>query len=76
MICPYCHNENKYDNVTCDFCMRELPMNEERKKEIDRQNKIKKKNQYQKATDKIIGMVIGIIVIVAVVLIGIFVIRK
>ena len=34
MRCPKCHNENKYDALTCDFCMAPLPMSEERMKEI------------------------------------------
>jgi hypothetical protein len=45
MICPRCHNENKYDNLTCDFCMATLPMSEKRKAEIDK--KIRKaKREY------------------------------
>ena len=34
MICPRCHNENRYDALTCDFCMGKLPMTKERQAEI------------------------------------------
>ena len=43
MICPRCHNENKYDNLTCDFCMAELPMSEKRKQEIEKKHKLEAK---------------------------------
>lgn len=43
MICPKCHNENKYDALTCDFCMARLPMTKEREEEIKRKQKIEKK---------------------------------
>ena len=29
MICPKCHNDNRYDALTCDFCMAKLPMTKE-----------------------------------------------
>ena len=34
MLCPRCHNVNPDTNLTCDFCMEELPMTEERKELI------------------------------------------
>ena len=40
MICPKCHNENKYDALTCDFCMAKLPMTKAREEEIKRKQKI------------------------------------
>ena len=36
-------NENKYDNLTCDFCMAELPMSEKRKQEIEKKHKLEEK---------------------------------
>ena len=42
MICPKCHNENKYDALTCDFCMARLPMTKAREEEIKRKQKIEK----------------------------------
>ena len=45
MRCPKCHNENKIDALTCDFCMTELPMTEERKKQI---SELRKKERQSK----------------------------
>ena len=40
MICPKCHNDNRYDALTCDFCMAKLPMTKERQLEINKQKKL------------------------------------
>ena len=48
MICPRCHNENKYDNLTCDFCMAPLPMSEKRKAEIEKRKAEEKKAEMKK----------------------------
>ena len=40
MICPNCHNENRYDALTCDFCMAKLPMTTKRQKEIKQRQKL------------------------------------
>ena len=53
MSCPRCHNENKYDNLTCDFCMAELPMSEKRKQEIEKKHKLEAKaTEVQAIIDK------------------------
>ena len=69
MLCPRCHNVNPDTNLTCDFCMEELPMTEERKKLINKKEKFEKQQKLKKSKDKIIGMVTALITIVAIVII-------
>lgn len=64
MKCPYCHNENKYDNLSCDFCLQVLPMTETRKQEIKIKKAAEKKAKYQKSVTKIIGMVAAVLFII------------
>lgn len=75
MKCPYCHNENKYDNLSCDFCLQALPMTEARKQEIKIKKAAERKAKYQKSVTKIIGMVLAVICVIAAILI-IQVLRK
>ena len=70
MLCPYCHAENKYDALTCEYCMKELPMSEERKAEIKKQKKIERKNKYHNSMVKLIGTVLGVIVIILIIIIA------
>lgn len=70
MICPKCHNENKYDDLTCDFCMAPLPMSKAREVEIN-----KKKNKMSKSMTKLVGLLMGIFILVAIVVIA-FIVRK
>ncbi len=72
MICPRCHNENKYDNLTCDFCMAPLPMNEKRKTEIKKRHEEERKAKMKKSMDKLIGLLFGVLVIVVIVIWGLF----
>lgn len=75
MICPKCHNENKYDALTCDFCMTPLPMSKEREAEIAKKKKIEKKNKMRKSITKLVGLSMGILVLIIIVVIA-FLIRK
>jgi uncharacterized membrane protein YvbJ len=72
MICPRCHNENKYDNLTCDFCMATLPMSEKRKAEIERRHEEERKANMKKSMDKLVGLLAGVLVILAIVIWGLF----
>ena len=69
MLYPRCHNENKNDALTCDFCMAKLPMSEARKKEIEEKNKIAKKAKLSNSITKLIGLLMGLIVLVGVVVV-------
>lgn len=69
MRCPKCHNENKYDALTCDFCMATLPMTEERMKEIKEKKKIEKKTKMHNTMVKLAGLLIGVGVIVGIIVI-------
>lgn len=69
MRCPKCHNENKYDALTCDFCMATLPMTEERMKEIKEKKKIEKKTKMHNTMIKLAGLLIGVGVIVGIIVI-------
>lgn len=75
MICPKCHNENKYDALTCDFCMAPLPMSKAREVEINKKKKIEKKNKMNKSMTKLVGLLRGIFILVAIVVIA-FIVRK
>lgn len=70
MMCPYCHNENPIDALTCEFCMHELPMTEERKKLIKSYNKSNKKNKFKGSMAKLIGLICGLIAIILVVVVA------
>lgn len=69
MLCPRCHNVNPDTNLTCDFCMAELPMTEERKKLIGKKQKLERQEKLKNSKDKIIGMVCAIIAIAAVIVV-------
>ncbi len=75
MICPKCHNENRYDALTCDFCMAPLPMTKERKLEIAKKKKIEKKAKLNKSLTKLLGLLIGLFIIVGIVVV-VYLIRK
>lgn len=68
MLCPKCHNVNPDTNLTCDFCMAELPMTKEREKLIKNKQKREQKDKLQKSKDKIIGMVAALAVIIIIII--------
>lgn len=68
MLCPHCHNVNPDTNVTCDFCMAELPMTKEREQLIKNKKKLEAKEKFQKSKDKIIGMVAALFVIIVIII--------
>lgn len=68
MLCPKCHNVNPDTNLTCDFCMAELPMTKEREKLIKNKQKKEQKDKLQKSKDKIIGMVAALAVIIIIII--------
>ena len=72
MLCPRCHNVNPDTNLTCDFCMAPLPMTEKRKAEIEKRKAEEKKAAMKKSMDKLIGLLAGVIIILAIVIWGIF----
>ena len=65
MKCPRCHNENKYDSLTCDFCMAELPMTKEREEEIKTKKALERKAKFRKSMTVLIGMGAAVTIIVA-----------
>ena len=69
MLCPRCHNVNPDTNLTCDFCMADLPMTPEREKLIKDKAKFERKNKLRNSKDKIFGMVTALLVIIAVIVI-------
>ena len=69
MLCPRCHNVNPDTKLTCDFCMEELPMPEERQKLISKKEKFERKQKLKNSKDKIFGMVAALIAIILVVVI-------
>ncbi len=75
MICPKCHNENKYDALTCDFCMSKLPMSEARKKEIEQKKKVEKKAKFNNSMTKLIGLLMGLFLLIGIVVV-MYLIRK
>ncbi len=75
MRCPKCHNENRYDALTCDFCMAELPMSEERAREIKETKKKEHKAKMHNSMVKLIGLIIGLLVIVGII-VCVYLIRK
>ena len=68
MLCPKCHNVNPDTNLTCDFCMAELPMTKEREKLIQNKEKRERADKLRNSKDKIIGMVAAILAIVAIII--------
>ena len=69
MRCPRCHNENKYDALTCDFCMADLPMTKEREQLIKQKAKLERQAKLRNSKDKIFGMVGALLVIIIVVVV-------
>ena len=72
MMCPHCHNENPIDALTCEFCMHELPMTEERKKQIKSYNKLNKKSKLKGSIAKLIGLIAGLFAIILVIVLAWF----
>lgn len=70
MLCPHCHAENKYDALTCDFCMHELPMTPSRQEEIKERKLIEKKNKFRMSLIKLIGTALGVLAFIAVIVIA------
>lgn len=66
MICPYCHNDNKYDALTCEFCTHELPMDSKRIAEIKKQKSIEKKAHYRNSMNKLFGSIIAILILISI----------
>mgnify|MGYP003290956781 CR=1 FL=1 len=75
MICPKCHNENKYDALTCDFCMAKLPMSEARRAEIERKKKIEKQAKLNNSITKLVGLLMGLFLLVGIVVV-MYLLRK
>lgn len=75
MICPYCHNENKLDALTCDFCMHVLPMNKGREKEIKTKKSQEKKSHFHNSIVKLIGTLLGVCAIAGIIIV-MWVIKK
>lgn len=75
MICPRCHNENKYDALTCDFCMAKLPMSEARRAEIEKKKQIEKKAKLNNSITKLAGLLLGLFLLIGLVVVMYF-IRK
>jgi uncharacterized membrane protein YvbJ len=70
MVCPHCHNENKYDSLTCDFCMQPLPMSKEREEEIKKIKKIEKQAALKNSLIKLIGTILGLLAIIIVIIVA------
>lgn len=75
MRCPKCHNENKIDALTCDFCMATLPMTEERKNQIKELRKKERKAKMHNSMVKLAGLIIGLLIIVGIV-VAAFLLKK
>lgn len=75
MICPNCHNENKFDALTCDFCMKSLPMTEQRKKEIAKKLKLEKQARLNNSITKLLGLLMGLFLLIGIVVV-MYLIRK
>ncbi|MBO4668224.1 MAG: hypothetical protein J5666_08910 [Bacilli bacterium] len=69
MLCPRCHNVNPDTNLTCDFCMVELPMTAEREKLIQKKHKREQQEKLKTSKDKIIGMVLALAIIAIVIIV-------
>lgn len=72
MKCPVCHNDNRIDALTCDYCMSEIPMTKEREKQIRELKKKERKEKMHNSLVKLAGLLIGLIIIVAIVVIAFF----
>ena len=68
MLCPRCHNVNPDTNLTCDFCMADLPMTKEREQLIKQKAKLERQAKLRNSKDKIFGMVGALLVIIMVLL--------
>lgn len=68
MLCPKCHNVNPDTNLTCDFCMAELPMTKEREKLIKNKEKRERADKLKNSKDKIIGMVAALLAIATIII--------
>jgi len=75
MRCPKCHNENKIDALTCDFCMATLPMTKERAEQIKIMKRNERKSKMQNSITKLIGLGIGLLIIVGIVFVA-FLLKK
>lgn len=75
MRCPKCHNENRYDALTCDFCMASLPMSKEREASIIKQKKIEKKAKINKSMTKLLGLCLGLGLLIFIVIVA-YLVRK
>ena len=75
MICPKCHNENRYDALTCDFCMAKLPITKERIEEIKQKRKLEKKAKFSKSMTKLAGLLLGLFVIIGIIVVA-YLVRK
>lgn len=69
MLCPRCHNVNPDTNLTCDFCMADLPMTKEREQLIKNKAKLERQAKLRNSKDKIFGMVAALFVIIAVIVV-------
>lgn len=69
MLCPRCHNVNPDTNLTCDFCMADLPMTKEREQLIKQKAKLEKQAKLRNSKDKIFGMVGALLVIIIVIVV-------
>ena len=66
MRCPVCHNENHYNNITCDFCMSELPLSEKDKAHAKKMNKIERKNRWENTRSKLFVLLLALGIILAI----------
>ena len=69
MLCPRCHNVNPATNLTCDFCMADLPMTKEREQLIKQKAKLERQAKLRNSKDKIFGMVGALLVIIIVIVV-------
>lgn len=70
MLCPHCHAENKYDALTCDFCMKEIPMTKQREEEIKIKKKIEKQNKLRNSIIKLVGTSLGVLAFIIIIVIA------
>jgi len=60
MRCPVCHNDNHYNNITCDFCMSELPLTEKDKLHAKKMNKIRRRNEWENTRSRLVGLLLAL----------------
>lgn len=70
MLCPYCKNENKVDALTCEFCMKELPIDSKRQKDIKKHSKIQRKIKWNNSVVRLVGTLLGIALIILIIVIA------